>query len=106
GKGGYIVASPSIHANGVQYTSNNAEIVRAPDWLLNLLAPDAAPFSVSTGSAPRESDTTSVYGLAALQAIAGEVAGAPVGERNETLNRGAFKAGQLVGGGELDRQTV
>lgn len=42
------------------------------------------------------------YGLAALAAEERRIALAPVGERNNALNRAAFSVGQLVAGGELE----
>lgn len=44
------------------------------------------------------------YALAALQREADEVRHAPEGQRNHTLNRAAFSAGQLVAGGALDQE--
>lgn len=40
GQGGFVVAPPSRHASGTWYQYENADtpIVRAPDWLLRLLA--------------------------------------------------------------------
>jgi hypothetical protein len=43
------------------------------------------------------------YGQAALDGECAKVSAAAVTTRNETLNRAAFKLGQLVASGELDR---
>ena len=46
------------------------------------------------------------YGRAALTAECERVASAPVGTRNDTLNRAAFALGRLVGAGLLDQGDV
>jgi hypothetical protein len=46
------------------------------------------------------------YAEAALAAEADRVARAPVGARNDTLNRAAFALGRLVGAGLLDEASV
>lgn len=63
------------------------------------LAP--APLSIAALSAG-----ASMYGLRALEAEAREVEGAPEGQRNDTLNRAAFAAGQLVAGRELEQSSA
>jgi hypothetical protein len=44
------------------------------------------------------------YGMSALRGEVARVTHAQPGSRNETLNRSAFRLGQLIGGGELDRE--
>lgn len=101
GSNGYIVGPPSIHPNGGTYewaiSPDEAEVVAAPPWLVDLLArrPEAAPTS-----SIRQVNTT--YGQRALEAECGRVVLAPEGERNDTLNRAAFSLGQLIAGGALD----
>jgi hypothetical protein len=46
------------------------------------------------------------YARAALTAESERVAAAPVGTRNDTLNRAAFALGRLVGAGLLDQGDV
>jgi hypothetical protein len=48
----------------------------------------------------------SQYGLAALDIECQDVASAPNGTRNETLNKAAYSLGQLIAGNELSRGTV
>lgn len=46
--------------------------------------------------------STSAYGESALRAECQQIGATPQGGRNTRLNTGAFRLGQLVGGGELD----
>lgn len=55
---------------------------------------------------PRRTDTPDIntrYGLAGLAEEERRVQGAVKGERNDTLNRAAYSIGQLIAGGELER---
>ncbi len=104
---GYIVAPPSPHASGEQYrwlpgVQQPAEL---PPLLLGRLQrpPVAAPGGATVLRLSREG---SAYGLAALTALAQEVATASEGGRNHTLNAKAFRGYQLAAGGELPLASV
>jgi len=97
-KGGFVVAPPSTRG-GLAYewlTTDTRETPPPPDWLMALLPkarsvrPSTAPVLVSRGC-----------GAAALQGECERMEGAPVGTRNDQLNRSAFALGQLVGAGVL-----
>jgi hypothetical protein len=113
GVGGYIVAPPSVHPNGRQYTwflpndelvGIDAPIRPAPPWLLHLLArPEPANVPVVT---TRPTRSTGTYAQRALEAEAGKVLLAPPGQRNHTLNVAAYSLGQLVAAGALDPYEV
>ena len=104
--GGYIIAPGSTLSDGRRY-----EVLHLPDrlptlpgWLVDMLAgPRPAP-AATTRPAKRTARRRegSRYGLAALDAEVGRVATAPVGRRNDTLVRAAFRCGQLAAAGELD----
>jgi hypothetical protein len=111
GAGGYVVAPPSRHARGTAYTWLHPPATR-PDRPLSLPACPAAlrrliagPPPAATASAPHVARPDR-YAQAALDAEAARVAHAPVGARNDTLNRAAFALGRLVGAGLLDEPTV
>lgn len=100
--GGYIIAPGTTLSDGRRY-----EVLHLPDrlpvtpsWLVDMLAgPRPAP-AAATRPVRRRDGTR--YGVAALEAEVGRVATAPVGTRNDTLVRAAFRCGQLAAGGELD----
>jgi len=108
GRGGYIVAPPSLHASGRRYRwldglGPDTPLQPAPAWLLDLVRPPVREV-IPMGITP--SGRGNSYGRRALEAEVGRVALAPVGTRNDALNRAAFSLGQLVAGGELEPAQV
>lgn len=108
GDGGYVVAPPSNHASGGEYSWAEAaeEMAVFPEMLLQVLRkPPYVPPAPAAEAGPRPAVMTGAglpYGLRGLQAECAAVTSAPPGTRNVTLNRAAFSVGQLVAGGELD----
>lgn len=103
GRGGYIVAPPSVHATGRRYRwlpglGPETPLEDAPEWLLDLVR---RPAPVVTAATPIHGRPGS-YGRRALESELGRLALAHVGGRNDTLNRSAFAMGQLIGEGHLD----
>lgn len=78
------------------------ELCAAPTWLVDLLTkrPETTP---APSNKPVNAST---YGRRALEGEVGKVVLAPVGQRNDTLNRAAFSLGQLVATGVLDPYDV
>ena len=126
GSGGYVIAPPSRTADGREYRLAQPEhgfrFEPAPDFLLDLLRkPEPAPPSqpgpkrtTSERAAPPNGsrsrifndDVPDSYILRAVEEECAAVALAPRGQRNEALNRAAFKLGTIVGAGRLDAGTA
>ncbi|MFY1671808.1 bifunctional DNA primase/polymerase [Plantactinospora sp. WMMB334] len=105
GAGGYVVAPPSRHASGRDYRwirPPAAPLADCPPELTVLLFP---PQQSAPGSAGwvRHPDR---YASAALAAEADAVAAAPVGTRNSTLYRAAYRLGQLAALDLLDDRDI
>jgi len=102
--GGYVIAPGSVLPDGRCYELLDppAEVPDAPAWLLELIAAATAPQATHTPTARPDGHGGTRYGLGALEAELGRLALAPDGQRNDTLVRAAYRAGQLVAGGELD----
>lgn len=105
GNGGYVLAPGSLHPDGIAYTwadgrsIEDCPIADAPEWLL----------AAVRGDAPKVRPTTSRYDQYVEKAIREEtdaVKIAPVGTRNDTLNRAAFALGTLAGANMIPEQDV
>ncbi len=113
GDGGFVVGPGSIHPSGRPYewiaSPLDSPLAAPPRWLLDALAPPAAPLPPqrpqATCSAPiahDEGDCTP-YGHAALQRESEAIRRALNGLQETTLNNAALKIGALVAGGEISR---
>ncbi len=125
GLGGYVIAPPSVRADGRAYQwvdrrdPESCPPVAAPEALVTLIRggsrSQAATSSVLAGpridgkpssSAPDAADAVRKYALAALDAEARELAGMGSGGRNAALNAAALKMGSLVAAGALSAGMV
>lgn len=111
GDGGYIILPPSRHESGQRYAwqvDDEQPIEDAPDWLLRAVTVAAAP------SAGKDSDQAlpsgvrnpKAYVAAALSKATSEIANAPPGTANNTLNSAAYGFQKFINAGWVSRQRV
>lgn len=99
GDGGYVIAPGSVTMAGGRYEwENDLEPVDAPAWLLDLVVRKQAPTNTV---APSGQVTNSAYVNAAVDRELADLAGAPMGSRNNNLNDASFALGTFVGAGAL-----
>lgn len=110
GDGGFTVFAPSVRDDGKAYRwvrgLNEIQLAPMPEWLLNLIAPPEAERKPQQQHKQEKHRHADRYVEKALNDEMARVRSAPVGQRNETLNRAAYNLGQLVGGGLIDRGEV
>lgn len=101
--GGYVVAVGSITPAGAYEALCGSETAVLPPWLQTILQPAPArpvgPLRLPVVDGSRAA-------LAALEAECAVVAAAPERQRNNTLNRCAFKVGRFVAWGDLPRHVA
>ncbi|MFJ9129574.1 bifunctional DNA primase/polymerase [Streptomyces sp. NPDC102340] len=101
--GGYVVAAGSTTSAGAYEAVSGSVAAPLPEWLQTILKPAPAR---STGPLRLPVADGSRAALAALHAECAIVAAAPERQRNNTLNRSAFKVGRFVAWGDLAREAV
>ncbi len=114
GKGGYVIAPPSVHPNGTPYLWDLnhdccAELNPVPAWLLDVWdrrRDEGAQHRIRDGGHRREHGGGTPYGRKALESELGRLALVGVGHRNDELCRASYRLGQLVAGGQLEAHGV
>jgi hypothetical protein len=95
GDGGYVIAPPSLHRSGRRYELANGcrQLPQLPYWLRARLEPDP-PRPSPTGDVGVAN--RSAWARAAIEGEISRLASAQEGTRNDTLNRVAFRIGQVL----------
>ena len=117
GDGGYVVGAGSVHYSGAiyRYVAGRAlreiEVASAPEWLIDLIsAPksiDAVDAEPNVPPVPADKlDRARAYADAACGRELDRLQKAPKHQRNDTLNKAAFKLGQLLPYGLFDPVAV
>lgn len=103
--GGYVIGPGSRVGTRSYIIANPTQPAPLPPWITKLIE---SPVSESglAGGLPDSVTNASAWALAALRGEVLRVAGAPQGNRNDTLNRAAFRLGQLVGADLLPARAV
>ena len=107
GASSYVLVPPSRTVAEYVWISRG-RLVEAPGWLLALIR---GPLRASHGSArpqdpKRLTPLSRAYARSVLNGELAHLRQAKVGERNYHLNRAAFRLGQLIATGSLDRSKV
>lgn len=107
GDGGYVIAPPSRHGCGGRYivTGHGGVIPGLPDWLEHRLCPSAPKRAVPQRTWRPAGDTTK-WARAAFQGELRRLEEAQPGMRNHTLNKVAYRLGQIIADGRLDEAEV
>jgi hypothetical protein len=116
GRGGYVVAPPSIHATGRPYTLRGHLAGQPAPWpaILTRLM-DTRPFTPpTTGGGVGVRDTSPIrsesreqrWAQRGLTAECDHLRNLPPGDRNNQLNHAAYKMGRRIAAGWIDETTV
>lgn len=102
--GGYIIAPPSRHRTGGTYkvTAHGQLLPDLPSWVLQSLQPPPLQPALER-AAPRNA---TAWAKAAVDGELDRLRQAGEGSRNDTLNRVAYRLGQIIGGGSLTEHDI
>jgi hypothetical protein len=102
--GGFVVAAGSVRPEGAYELVDDRDPAPLPPWLAELAAKakEESPRRVAVPPA----DRSGAYVRAALEAEVRAVATAPLGRRNDQLNKSAYALARFVAAGQLAGATL
>lgn len=105
GDGGYVIAPGSCMTDGRAYEwLNDLPPAPAPQWLLDLVLPPAAPTQPANSTAyTYQPGANERYVERAVEAELSDLATTTAGGRGEAVNKSAYSLGTIVGAGALSR---
>jgi hypothetical protein len=105
GDGGYVIAPPSRHRSQRSYAviAHGGIIPELPTWVVRALAPEPERQRTIAARPPRDANA---WARAAVNGELGRLRQAGEGSRNDTLNRVAYRLGQIIGAGALAEHDV
>jgi hypothetical protein len=117
GDSGYVVGAGSLHPSGAMYRYvdgrglGEIEVASAPQWLIDLISAPQSTETVDTEPTAHQIpadklDRARAYAEAARGRELDRLRKAPKHQRNDTLNKAAFKLGQLLPYGLFDPLAV
>ncbi len=108
GDGGYVIAPPSRHVSGARYAvaRHGGVIPELPDWLLARVQPPRRERRPEPERADAQIRDAGAWARRALDGEIQRLRTSVKGVRNETLNRVAFRLGQIIGTGALDEDEI
>jgi hypothetical protein len=106
--GGYVLAPPSVHPSGTRYRwlDEGAPLAPLPGWLGTALSRPPASAPVGERRELPAGLPFTRYGLTVIAGLVDEMSATGEGQRNDTLNALAYRAGRLSGGGQLAEEVA
>jgi hypothetical protein len=109
GRGGYVVAPPSLHAHGTRYhfvRGPEHPLPKVPPVLRARLEPARRPPAQGATAPASAAEVGHAYAIAALAGECAQLEGTPPGRRNQRLYEASLRLYSLVAGGSLDQDVV
>lgn len=102
GEGGYVVAPPGPGRDWI-IAPEDCPLAELPPALAEIMSKDQKAQSAKSPANTVCYGANTIYGLAVLKNETQRLLSSPIGQRNDTLNKVAFRLGQLAAQGQLSQ---